>query len=256
MPGALHHSFFFTLSVDRDVLATWTNEINNFCISNTIWYAIKHELGDTEKLHLHGVMIFEIQTSISNGGAKTKSNLTRQLLNHCPHLRDYMIEHPSKHALVMSPLASDELIVGYMQKESSLKYFVLPQDTFELRPYFADLQAVKPSNPQYDKWEKMYTDDSRVLPATLESVHYFFGEHQLTDMKKVVDPRLFNFQCKALFHHINKTVAPFEPPRASKAGSSYGETRFCKRCIDEDVDAPNILEPREQFCALHKKYRN
>lgn len=258
MPSTPHHSFEFHLSVADHIRSSWTQEILAYCKTECLWYALKHEEGDNEKLHLHAALVFEIQTATSTGGAKTADNLKRALRLRSPSLRDYLEENPSRYSIVVAPLKSDEFIASYMQKEGELKYYNLPKDLLELKPYFAELQ-IKPINPEYDKWSKMYDADNLEVPATFESVWKFFGRHMNDpsvshdqQIKVVADKKKLSERCEALTHFINGSIP--EMPQSKKRKSTDEGVRFCPRCIDRDRDAPNILRAREQFCDLCKNY--
>lgn len=133
-------------------------------------YALKHEVGENYKLHIHLAFIYEIQTSASQGGAKVKSNVLRTIRNHCPPLRDYLETNPSRYAVSCPALTSDEWIASYLQKEGDLVYSKLPKDLSELKPYFADLQKDKPKNPEFETWKKMYEEDGRPNHPTFEDI--------------------------------------------------------------------------------------
>ena len=118
MPSTPHHSFEFHLSVADDIRSSWTQEILAYMKTECLWYALKHELGENGKLHLHAALVFEIQTALSNGGAKTTDNLKRALRLRSPTLREYLEENPSRYSIVVAPMKSDEFIASYMQKEA------------------------------------------------------------------------------------------------------------------------------------------
>ncbi len=261
MPEVPHYAFKYTLSTPDDVRGSWTEEILSYLEANTIWFALKHELGENQKLHIHVAFVYEIQTSQSNGGAKTASNVKRTILNYCPKLKEYMLDNPSRYAVTCPPLRSDEWIASYLQKEDTLKYSKLPSDLVELKPYFADLQKEKPKNPEYDSWLKMYEDDHRPIPTTFEDMWKFFGEHmymvqpQGKEIKIVADPKKLTERVKAMVCYANGEIP--EMPKSilgKRDASSVGSARFCPRCIERDYDAPNILEYRQQFCDRCKNY--
>ena len=91
MPETPHYAFKYTLSPDCDILATWTEELLNWARANCVWYALKHEVGENGKLHIHFAFVIEIQTSTTNGGAKTGSNVKRTIANAFPNLKEYLI---------------------------------------------------------------------------------------------------------------------------------------------------------------------
>lgn len=228
---------------------------------------MKHEVGENYKLHIHVAFIYEIQDSASQGGAKVKSNVLRTIRNHCPTLANYLADNPSRYAVSCPPLTSDEWIATYLQKEGELLYSKLPLDLAELKPYFPDLQAAKPKNPEFETWRKMYEDGKRPIPATFEDIWTFFGEHmympqeQGKEIKIVADPKKLTERCKALKCYINLEVPDLPKSICGKRKefldddpSTWGNQRQCPRCIDKDKDVPNILLPREQFCIECKKY--
>ena len=257
MPEAFHHAFEFHLSPAIDVLGTWTQELVNAC-DRYLWYALKHETGESGKVHVHMAVVLEHATAKLNGGAQTASNFARSVRNRCPELKSWLCDHPSKKACVCAPLKSDEFIVEYMQKEGELVYSRMPRDLNELRPYFADLQTKKIQNPDYDKWENMYVDEDRPLPATPASVWSFLKYHMHTanDMKIVADPKKIRERSICLAHHVNHLVDEEENPFVKKVKATHDSRgmpydayhRTCPRCLEQP------LEPRQQYCAACKKY--
>lgn len=264
MPECPHYAFELDISLDTHIIKLWTDEILRFCRRPGVaFYAMKHELGESGKVHTHTIVIFEIVHNKSkSGGAKTKSNLEASLKTAMPQMHAYIKENmkTDKHAIVCSPVKSDYVITTYMQKEALLCYFNLPKDHFELVPYFADMNTVKPRNPEYDHWEKLYTSENREMPATLESVFNFFSHHfyVANDMKILSDPKRFRERCSSLVFFINKEIPELPNPlkRLSDTSSfsSKDAPRFCPRCIESDRDAPNILGFREQYCSGCKNY--
>lgn len=274
MPETPHHSFQLHFSLNTDILGTWTNELHNWSKRNCIWYAIKHELGENGKVHIHMVVIYEIQTSTNTGGAKVISRVKSQMRCMCPQLRAYMEENPSQYALVVQSLKSDELIVNYMQKEERLKYFDLPQDLAQLKPYFADMQTVKPKNPEYELWERMYKADNRTIPSDLESVWNFFGHHMYaecdTPIKILSDPKRLKERVMSTMLFINKSAPDFASifggakrlkVNHSRPNSPRFEIRekdrprFCPRCpINRPDKDHQMLTDRKQFCDICVEY--
>jgi len=215
MPETPHHALELHLSLNVDVVATWFNEIKAFCMRQCVWYAIKHELGENGKVHIHVAMIFEIvHNNTLSGGAKTIYNLKVSVKKHCPCLNRYLSDNPSAYALVVCSMKSDEFIAEYLQKEGSLKYFNLPSDLIELRPYFADLKAKKIRNPEYEGWAALYKDENRKLPATHETSWEFFSEHMYieSDMKIVSDPKRIKERVIAFTSFVNGSIP--EMPKA------------------------------------------
>ena len=258
MPETPHYAYKYTLSLGDDIRGTWTDELLSYVKNNTLWYAMKHELGECHKLHIHLAFVYEIQDRTSSGGAKTKSNVMRTIRNHCPTLREYLEENPSRYAVTCPALTSDEWIASYQQKEGELKYYKLPSDLSELKPYFSDLQAEKPKNPEFDQWLKLYTDEKRPEPTTFDDMWDFFGEHfhLKKDLKIVADPKKLTERVKAMVCYANGTVP--EKPKSilgKRGGSDYGDPiRYCPRCEIAGRDVPCVLEPRQQFCHLCKRY--
>ena len=263
MPEVPHYAFNYTLSTADDVRASWTQELLLYVDRNCAWYALKHELGDNDKLHIHCAFVYEIQTSESNGGAKTASNAKRTVMNACPTLKDYLMDNPSRYAVVCSPLKSDEWIATYLQKEDTLKYFRLPEDLFELKPYFADLQKDKPLNPEYAGWVRMYEEEGRPQPCTYDDIWQFFGEHMhmhrlgFKEIKIVADLRKLKERCIAMVSQVNCTIPVSRESLLGKRDTlSMGSSssRVCPRCIESNYDCPNLLEYRQQYCGRCKNY--
>lgn len=267
MPEKCHHAFEYTLSTPDEIRGTWTRELVNFCKNHLLWYKMKHELGENEKLHLHIACVLEIASVHKNGGAQTASNFKRFLLKRCPILSEYLANYGSIHSVVCAPMRSSVFIAEYLNKES-LWYFedapadyqCLPGDLNELRPYFADMQREKQQNPEYDKWEKMYIHEDNIIPATPATVWDFmqYHFHDRNDIKIVADNKKLKERCVALSAHINKEI-PDNPFHSAKKQKTYGSEssgfdRICPRCVAKDVDAPNFCGYRQQFCDGCKKY--
>ena len=141
-------------------------------------------------------------------------------------------------------------------------YHNLPKDLIELKPYFAELQ-IKPKNPEFHHWAQMYDADQGVVPSTFESVWTFFGHHMYSphieqdkQIKIVADPKKLTERCHALVCYINGSVPEMPKSQKRKAPDDRPSegVRFCPRCIAKDKDAPNILQPREQYCSGCKAY--
>ncbi len=264
MPETPHHSFEFHLSTTDDIRGSWTHEIHQFCDTHLLWFAFKHEKGENGKLHLHLAAVREICDSTTNGGAMTASNFKRFLISKCPTLKSYLAEKGSPHSIVCPPMKSDQFIAEYMQKEGSLKYFKIPRDLFELQPYFADMQAKKAVNPEYDHWEKSYLKEKRPMPVTYDSSFHFMYDHMYLerDMKIVLEPRKLKYRVQHFVQYVNRDAYVAPKLTAPSQGIELDRTnpnseyhfRTCPRCIAKDVDAPNLLMPKEQFCSGCKKY--
>lgn len=273
MPSAPYHAWQLHLSFQHHITGTMTQELVKYQDSATLWYAHKPEEGpEGGKIHSHSIMIFEIQTSTNSGGAKTKYNLTETICHHCPSIKQYLLEFPSKYNMVLQPLKSDEMIAEYLQKESSLQYFRLPKDLCEIKPYFADMQSEKPKNPEYEQWEHLYLDENRDVPASNETVWNFFTDHMFVqnDMKILSDPKRFRERVFALVAFINKEIPQIpqylltdpSPKRIRLIGGSAPASacdssdnpRICPRCVDKDRDVPNFLAYRQQYCSECKNY--
>ena len=156
MPEVPHHALELHISLRCDVTGTITDEVLKYLNNYTLWYAMKHELGENGKVHLHCGIVKEVATNVVNpkAGAQTASNFKRALLRRCPMLQD--AANDANYGIVVAPMKSDVFIAEYMQKEGGLVYFKTPCDLAELTPYFADLQAKKPKNAEYTEWTKMY----------------------------------------------------------------------------------------------------
>lgn len=257
MPETPHYAFKYTLSTKDDVRGSWTEELLSYVRRNTLWYSLKHEVGENYKLHIHLAFVYEKQDALSNGGAKVKSNVMRTIRNHCPTLSEYLADNPSQYAVSCPALTSDEWIASYSQKEGELKYFKLPEDLAELKPYFADLQKDKPKNPEYEAYAKMYEEENREMPCTFQSAWQFFGEHMYhvqpagKEMKIVSDKKKLSEKAESLKCYINCEV-PDMPKSTLKRVADLEPHRFCPRCPE---DSACILEARQQFCPAHKKYK-
>lgn len=254
MPEKPHHAFEIHMSFPDDFAATWTREILTYLEKETVYHALKHETGETGHLHAHIALVYELATAKTNGGAKTASNMLRHLLLRCPGLQLYLSENRSRFSIVKAPLKSDEFVAEYLQKEGDLRYFNLPRDLAELRPYFADMQRQKNLNPEFTKWCNMYMEDQRPLPASDHTVHQFVYESMFeTNRMKILPQRIKRRErVECLVQFINKeSVLPPPPTRNDPQCPIplYARTRICPRC--DRVP----LEPRHQFCDDCVEYR-
>lgn len=269
MPETPHHSFQLHFSLSVDILGTWTNELVAWARQECLWFALKHELGENDKVHIHMIVIYEIQTATSSGGAKVISRVKSQMRVYCPDLAFYLADNPSQYALVVQTLKSDQLIAEYMQKEEHLKYFDLPQDLAQLKPYFADMQLEKPKNPEYELWAAMYKADNCIMPATLESIWNFFGHHMYAEcdrpIKILSDPKRLKERVMSTMLFINKTAPDFasifggvkrlkvsrDPNADNFVLRAQDELRFCPRCPFNRPDRDqHHLSHRQQFCDM------
>lgn len=230
MPETPHHALELHISFRSHITGTITDEVLKYLDNYTLWYAIKHELGDNGKVHLHCGLVKEIAVAGEDinpkAGAVTASNFKRALLRRCPHLQT-AANDSSVFGIVVAPMKSDVLIAEYMQKEGDLKYFNMPADLVELTPYFADLQAKKPKNADYADWAKIYDKEQRPLPATQETVWEFLGHHMYVknDMKIVADRKKMMERTDALVAFINMEAPPLP---STKRKAEEPPERYCK----------------------------
>ena len=260
MPEVPHHAHEMTINTPGEWTATFTREVVAFLETWCAFFALKHEIGENGKLHVHLGIILEMCTSRTNGGAKTASNLKTFMLKRCPTLSAHIVDKGTKYSFVTAPMKSDIWIAEYLQKDGELQYKLLPDDLNELRPYFADMLAKKLQNPDYDKWASMYIQEEYPLPASGEFVWKFFHAHMHleNDVKIVADKKKLRDRCDAVVAHINKDVTVNDNPYLSlKRGRTekYDEVRICPRCAENRPDKdPMILEFRAQYCELCRKY--
>jgi len=249
MGNPVYHAHHIDISTAQDTLATWTAEALSFLKTypGIVWYGLKHETGETDShLHMHLAVVFELCSSSTTGGAKRCENLKTTFIHHCKSLASYLLANPSRRAIVVAPMRSDEFIAIYMQKKSSLKYSHLPADLAELRPYFPDLQAKKVMNPDFDKWTKMYLEDEMPMPATPAHVWHFMlaHMHQSNDIRIVADKKRLMERCTSLSRHINQDWDGEEDnPFLKKQKTALPPLpRVCPRCDK------NYLDYRQQIC--------
>lgn len=253
MPNAHHHALHITVSPGGHVLGSWTAEYIAFIKScpGLLWYALKHEVGANDQLHVHIAFVFEICSSATQGGAKRTQYFRDHFIKKCPLTAEYAATHGNKHTVLCAQLKSTEFIAEYIQKEGLLKYSHLPDDLLELRPYFSDLQAAKVMNPDFESWSKLYAEDSMPMPATPSHVWIFLTAHmhERSDIKVVTDRKRLMERCIALSQFINKEVDlssnPFDKKR--KADDVVGP-RMCPRCDQRPVAY------RCQYCDECKNY--
>lgn len=263
MPETPHHAIELTVSLADNITATMYDELKEYQRKKCLWYALKAENGESGKTHIHGAFVYEIvHYGDTQGGGRTLSNFKREVTNHCPVLKQYLVDNPSKFALVAGSMKSDQFIAEYLQKEGELSWFNLPQDLQLLNTYFSDLQVIKPKNPEFEAWKNMYEAENRELPCSFESAWKFFGEHMYVPMevakviKIVSDKKKLSERCESFMCYLNMEVPELPKKRKfndADSKASYN-CRVCPRCIENDYDAPNILDPREQFCKRCKKY--
>ena len=257
-----HYAYECHCSLDDHFLATFTNELLAYLRDYFIWYALKHEVGENGKLHVHFACVKEMAKADSEEercpGGITKWNLKQQMLTRCPQLAAYIAAmNTQKFWQVFAPLKSDVFIVSYMQKEGDLVYHRLPKDHLELVPYFSELQKKKKLNTDYETWVADYENDLRFpKPATFESVWNFFQQKFLDNEYKILaDKKRLEERCDEVLRQLTGTFVPVPAKRrrtgASDKDSSIGDgCRFCPRCPEPGTP----LAPREQFCQNCKRY--
>ena len=262
MGNAVYFAHKINISLSVHCTHSMTQELLSWLSNNTIWYGIKHELGESEKVHIHGGCVFEILhgTGSLTGGARACCSV-KQSMKILPSIKAVIDNQQyTDKTVVVTPMDSDHWFATYMQKEGELIYSKLPKDMIECKPYFADLNKVKCQNPEYEKWLKMYENDKRPVPCTIEDVWLFFGEHmyKMNDNKEqikiVSDNKKLMDRCRSMKAFINFEVPEMPVSGKKRDNESMGSARFCPRCIENDYDSPNILEPRKQYCDRCRNY--
>lgn len=233
MPEVPHHAFEVTISLPGDTTATMTKELSAWLKMYTIWYAMKHELGENGKLHIHIAAVKEIANTIPNpkSGAQTASNFKRKIVNDCSSLTE--VKFDPRYSFVVAPMKSDVFIAEYLQKEGQLVYYDIPKDLSELQPYFADLLKKKDLNPEYTALCKKYLDMSKPMPATIESVWSFLEQLQIdNEIRIIARPDIQMNKTEALVRQLNKSERPIAKKR--KNDEAPHAPRICPGCnMDE-----------------------
>ena len=259
MPEINHYAFETTISCNIDFLGSWTAEILAFAKATNLWYAIKHE--DTGILHIHYASVNEILTGSAGTGGKRCSNYNVQIKNACPLLAEYILTHGNKYTVETHSMKSDFWITNYMNKQSSMVYYNLPQDTLELKRYFSDLQKDKDPNPGPTRWAKMYKEDGREMPASPHSCWMFFSYHmEIKNDLPTCNDVVLKDRCRKLPIRINQEIpdaSPFLKAPTSKLllthtgwSDSGSELKLCPRCYAPGNDPTNhLVEKNHMYCS-------
>ena len=66
----------------------------------------------------------------------------------------------------------------------------------------------KEMNPEFARWRRMYVDQEWNLPATEETVYWFFHHNMYVadNLKIMTDQKRLRDRCMALVHYLNKTT--------------------------------------------------
>lgn len=254
-----------TLSTAEEIRGTWTQEILTYLKTYSLWYALKHEVGDIPghpgKLHIHFVMITEIidkdTADLPSGfSPKAPSDRASHIQRACPSLRLYLESNPNKHSLKCHRLESNHFITEYMQKEGDLLYHHLPLDHLELRSYFADKLKQQVASKDYDHWMEMFfarnhhhTKDALQL-ITYDDIKFFVHHEMYTHytMRVQANPIIAKNMTVALYKYITHNMDVPQTKDTASSSSGYSFSQVCSRCLKRDKDAPNFKEYRKQFC--------
>lgn len=199
MPEAYRYAFAITLSLDHSLTVeeqkTFVRTIREQVKDG--YYAVVFEEDDNGRLHAHAGQVFT--------HCRTCGNVKRG--SWWKHSYWGPILALNKYGICVKEMRSDAWIANYMQKDGLLTSFKLPENFEEIKQYFPDTNTARRSvNPEFERWETMYTTEEWPLPATRESVKAFFEHHfyVVNDLRIVTDPRKLAERCTALGSFINK----------------------------------------------------
>lgn len=211
MPEAYRYAFAITLSLDHSLTITEQVEFVKTIREQVKdgYYAVVFEEDDNGRLHGHAGQIFT--------WGRTCSNVKRGSWWKHSYWGPILAEN--KYGIKIKEMRSDQWICNYMQKDDCLREHNMPGDFEVLKQYFPDTNTAKKSvNPEFERWERMYIAEERLLPCTRQSVKEFFEHHFFVanDLRICTDPRKLAERCTALGSFINK--APLsEMVKISKA---------------------------------------
>lgn len=199
MPESYRYAFAVTLSLDHS-LTPDEQKMFKSTIKDQVkdgWYAVVFEEDDNGRLHAHAGQIFQ--------WARTCGNVRRGSWWKHSYWGPILAEN--KYGIKVKEMQSDHWIANYMQKDGQLTCCNMPQNFEDVKQYFPDTNTAKKScNPEFERWERMYVEEKRLLPCTRESVEEFFTDHfyVMNDLRIVTDPKKMCERCYALASFINK----------------------------------------------------
>lgn len=250
MPSAPKHAHAVTVSLDRDMtLAEMTMLVDLIkrC-KNTKYLTAIAERDEAGRVHFHAGVIMHQNLAITPG------NFKHGTLLGSPDVRDMLAElSTDSYAVKVKSCYSDGWFAHYMDKgEQDYLYTDMPSNMADIEYAFTDIVTKKSANPQMEKYMRMYTDEARVIPATRVSVEGFFRYHWYREMDlKIVEERKRAQLYADLTNCLNGDDSLPDVPK-KRGRHEFESHRYCPRCPDQDSAA--ILEPRQQYCDMCKKY--
>jgi len=199
MPEAYRYAFAITLSLNHS-LSVEQQKIFVQTIREQVkdgFYAVVFEEDDNGRLHAHAGQIFT--------HARTCGNVKRGSWWKHSYWGPILAEN--KYGICVKEMRSDVWIANYMQKDGLLTAYRLPANFEEVKQYFPDTNTARRSvNPEFERWETMYTAENWPKPCTRETVKEFFMHHFFVarDLRIVTDPRKLAERCTALGSFINQ----------------------------------------------------
>jgi len=192
------YAFAVTLSTASDISDALYTDFIRIC-KKAKYYAIVCELDSNGVKHAHAGLLYSMARRSDNvySGTFAACKTFVDLVNDCGG--------QIKHAVKVKEMQSDAWIANYMQKDAPIDLHNLPDDFEELRFFFPDTAVKRTANPEFERWERMYTNEKRPPYASKESVRAFFDDHfyRTRDLKVCDDPRRLTNRINALVNFIN-----------------------------------------------------
>lgn len=243
------HAHAITVSLDRDMtddeLKTVTEVIKRS--TNVRYVTGIAELDESGRRHGHWGVIMHPNRACTPGNFKHGTLLEAR------GIRDMLADlQTDSYAIKVKWCYSDGWIAHYMDKGGQeYIYSDMPHNMEEIAYAFTDIVVKKAANPIMEKYERMYTDDNRPMPADLVSCEAFFRYHWYAKKDlKIAEERKRHQLYEDLMRSVN---CDDSLPEMNKNGKRVRlePHRYCPRCPE---DREMILEPRQQYCDNCKKY--
>lgn len=219
--NAVHHAFFVTYSINKNVHQSHYDELLSYIKQYSIYHGLKAEdvLGEG-KVHLHAIHIrdfdeyrpYDKERKIDKFGPRRASDTKKHILENCSQLN---LDATSKFSLKVDVLTSSQWI-EYLNKETHMDANNFPDDLCLVSQYFSEKQ-VTCSDPEMAADEKKYKDcvgkfDWAIDPATHQSCRRFYRHYcnKLKEKRTLLDDGTKNCplykKATKLVNYMNESV--------------------------------------------------
>ena len=236
--NAVHHAFFITLSILKNVHQKHYDELLAYLKQFGIYYGIKAEDVDGEgKVHLHGIHIrdFEEQRpydkdrKIDMFGPRRADDTKKHIKLQCPQIN---LSCTSTYSLRVDVLTSSQW-VEYLNKETHMNAQNFPEDFCLVSQYFSE-KTITVSDPEMAADAKKYSEcvgvhDWAIDPSTHQSCRRFYRYfcNKLKEKRTLLDDGTKNCplykKATKLVNYMNESVYSDddEPPKKKPKPTKY-----------------------------------